>query len=84
MADRTSAELFSEFFCYLASDLTAQHLQWAQKLWVRSEIYDFSPYQMFCDEALLELGLASKDETGEVHSEALDEDPTDPGPAKTP
>jgi hypothetical protein len=60
MADRTSAALFGKVFTVLASDPTPQHKQWARELWSQTLEYDFTPYQMDCDEALQVLGLAHK------------------------
>jgi hypothetical protein len=58
MADRTSAALFADIFKKLASDPTPQHVAWARELWPRMGDYPFRPYQMYCDDALLALGLA--------------------------
>lgn len=58
MADRTSASLFCQVFELLASDPTPQHVAFARTLWDHTYGYDFSPYQMECDEALQALGLA--------------------------
>jgi hypothetical protein len=61
MADRTAATHFSDLFTKLASDPTDQHKQWAQEFYQQTWKYDFAPYQMYCDEALLVLGLARQD-----------------------
>jgi hypothetical protein len=67
MADRTSAELFSTIFEALADmQQTEQIKELTLKLWGMSEAYDFHPYQMSCDDALVKLGLARLvDEGGE-------------------
>jgi hypothetical protein len=71
MADRTSARLFGELFTKLAElrqasssnrasmaateiDLLDDLVAW---VWDQTGGYDFSPYQMDCDEVLKELGL---------------------------
>jgi hypothetical protein len=70
MADRTNAELFSLLFEALArhvdkssdadwrpeDDEDVSHL--ALALFAMTGEYDFSAYQMYCDEALARLGLA--------------------------
>lgn len=38
--------------------ITDQHRQWARKFWNQSMEFDFRPYQMYCDDALVALGLA--------------------------
>jgi hypothetical protein len=60
MADRSSAYLFSRIF-----QLIDQHVQdattrkkLALEFWKEQDSYDFSPYQLECDEILLKLGLA--------------------------
>jgi len=58
MADRDSATIFSEIFTRLGSDPTEQHVKWAHELWKLTQQYDFSAYQLECDEALQKLGLA--------------------------
>ena len=58
MADRTSAEVFGMMFEFLAEDPREQHKAFARKLWEKSNHYDFNPYQMYCDDALVALGLA--------------------------
>ena len=60
MADRTSATVFSLVFNKLASDPTDQHKQWAREIWPETYKFDFSAYQMYCDDALLMLGLARR------------------------
>lgn len=72
MADRTSAELFSTMFEMLAENPTDEHKAMALKLWEKQYNFDFSPYQMGCEEALVTLGLAERglepgyEEDGEV------------------
>lgn len=75
MADKTSAALFATLFKKLASDPTEQHRQWALELWESTKGYDFSPYQMGCDEALKVLGLAYD---GYDHEYRSDDDPDPP------
>ncbi|RJQ25725.1 hypothetical protein C4577_05005 [Candidatus Parcubacteria bacterium] len=60
MADRTSAAIFGDIFNMLASDEPIDKKQMALKVWEMSGEYDFTPYQMYCDDALIELGLARK------------------------
>lgn len=60
MADRTSARLFGEFFELLASDEPIDRQAVAKALWSKTWGYDFSSYQMCCDDALLKLGLAKR------------------------
>jgi hypothetical protein len=60
VADRTSAEIFSVMFEYLAkSPQDARTKKMADYLWSAASGYDFDAYQMGCDKALLKLGLAS-------------------------
>ena len=68
MADRTSAGIFADIFEFLAATADDPRTKaFAEKMWEQSRAYDFSPYQMGCDEALLKLGLATrgKDEDGD-------------------
>lgn len=62
MADRTSAGLFADIFCHLAGEKDQtpheRDVTFARWLWEQTRKYDFSPYQMGCDEALETLGLA--------------------------
>jgi hypothetical protein len=58
MADRTSAELFGNIFEYIAGHTKMDVEDFIVWLWKQQHNYDFSPYQMGCDDALLELGLA--------------------------
>jgi len=60
VADRTSAGLFGLFFDLLAENPTEEHKTMAQEIWRATRAYDFSPYQMDCDDSLLTLGLARK------------------------
>lgn len=58
MADRSSAALFAEIFKMLASnEPTSNPKALALRFWDMRREYDFSPYQMYCDEALEALGL---------------------------
>lgn len=60
MADRTSAALFGSIFKILAESGDERGKEYALKVWEMKEDggYDFSDYQMYCDEALFALGLA--------------------------
>ena len=59
MADRTAAEIFGYFFNTAARmKLTPDVRVLVRKMYWMSKKYDFSPYQMECDEALIQLGLA--------------------------
>ena len=58
MADRTSASVFATVFEALAEPGELDRKAVAAKLWRAMDDYDFSPYQMYCDEALVRLGLA--------------------------
>lgn len=59
MADRTSAKIFGEVFKYLAGQEPSKGRDdFAAKMWDMSQEHDFSNYQMGCDKALIELGLA--------------------------
>jgi hypothetical protein len=60
MADRTSAALFAYIFNMLAKDPTDTNKKFAARVWEKTNEYDFSPYQMYCDPALVALGLARK------------------------
>ena len=61
MADRTSAALFAMIFNLLAKEQEPLDRKAAARdLWKESFKYDFSPYQMECDSALIKLGLAVK------------------------
>lgn len=69
MADRTSAELFGFMFTELASLPGTADL--VKKLWRRSREYDFSDYQMNCDDALIALGLARRGTNPQYPDEEL-------------
>lgn len=58
MADRTSAKVFGKVFTLLAKNPTEEHKAIAAELWPEIQEYDFSEYQMYCDDALKALGLA--------------------------
>lgn len=62
MADRTSAAIFGDVFSLLAAELDPgpKRDKLAQHFWNEQRGYDFNPYQMGCDDALLALGLAHK------------------------
>lgn len=62
MSDRSSAYLFSRIF-----ELIDDHVQMepdrtnlAREFWMESRSYDFSEYQLGCDNTLLRLGLATR------------------------
>lgn len=58
MADRTAAYLFSRIFTMLAEEKIDREAC-AKEFWELSRDFDFSVYQMGCDEALQKLGLQS-------------------------
>lgn len=58
MADRTAAGIFSKVFNLLAKNPTEENKEMALEFWEDSQEFDFSPYQMDCDEELIKLGLA--------------------------
>jgi hypothetical protein len=60
MADRTSAALFAEIFEVIANDITdpKRQQELAEEFWEKIGHYDFDFYQMYCDDALIKLGLA--------------------------
>lgn len=62
MADRTSARLFGEVFEILSEHVPAGESRdaSARRFWALTQDYDFSPYQMYADDALLALGLARR------------------------
>jgi hypothetical protein len=60
MSDRSGAELFAMIFKMLAEEPTKEHKAFARKIWARRGGFDFDDYQMYCDEALIKLGLAVK------------------------
>ena len=60
MADRTSAALFGMIFMHLAKNPTPENISFARQVFAMREDYDFSPYQMGCDEALATLGLKAE------------------------
>jgi hypothetical protein len=64
MADRTSAYLFGEIFKELAKDEPIDRAAFARRLWKMAGDFDFAWYQMYCDEALIKLGLAHRPADG--------------------
>lgn len=62
MADRSSAYLFSRIFRLIDEHVhdAETRKKLALEFWKESGSYDFSPYQMNCDEFLLKLGLARR------------------------
>lgn len=61
MADRIGAALFGEFFEMLAENPTEEHKKMAKKIWSMKDCHDFNNYQMYCDDALIKLDLATID-----------------------
>lgn len=66
MSDRTSARLFCIIFTMLSNNPTEEHKEMANEIWSKRLSYDFSDCQIGCDEALVKLGLAYKDDDGYV------------------
>lgn len=65
MSDRTSSLVFATVFEHLADPELLmtdpeQAKRLARKMWKLMSDYDFSPYQMYCDDALIKLGLARR------------------------
>lgn len=61
MSDRTSAEVFGEFFTMLSKlPDDAVRYEMVLKTWNLSAAYDFDPCQMECDDVLDKLGIARK------------------------
>lgn len=60
MADRTSAKLFGTIFDLLAKNPTDEKKAIAKEIWPLHSEYDFSEYQMNCDDSLIKLGLAKE------------------------
>ena len=58
MADHTSAEIFGRILNLLAANPNGENRQLARKIMQLSRDYDFSPYQMYADEACLALDVA--------------------------
>ena len=58
MADRTSAEIFGRIFNLLAANPSTEHRQLARQIMQIGREYDFSPDQMYADEACLSLAIA--------------------------
>jgi hypothetical protein len=87
MSDRTSAGLFGRIFETLhaltqrngLSPIIAKEL--ALDFWALTEDYDFSWYQMGCDEALFALGLARRVGVGtdDEHTAYLGDDDFEAG-----
>lgn len=71
MSDRTNAALFAKIFTWFASNPTKEHKAWAKELWKEMYNYDFSPYQMYCEEALEILELASFEVNPEYEEEGM-------------
>ena len=70
MADRTSAQLFSDIFIMLSNfhDLPQERIrEIAEQVYRMVNAYDFNDCQMGCDVALIKLGLATKDKEGIIH-----------------
>lgn len=60
MADRTSADLFGYMFRMLAKSPSDEHKEMARGLWQMMRRFDFSPYQMCCNDSLIALGIAKR------------------------
>lgn len=60
LSDRTSAGLFAGIFEFLAEEPDERGKKFARRLWEMTKQYDFTPCQMECDDALLDLGLMRK------------------------
>ena len=60
MADRTSAQIFGDIFELLAKNPDERNKRIAKKIFQLSCGYDFSPYQMYADDACLALGIAKR------------------------
>lgn len=88
MADRQSAGMFADIFNFLAgfnsdqtrSEPTKRDRSFAHELWKSLGQYDFSYYQMYCDEALEVLGLARRDLSS--GRERWDYGPKEPEPSQ--
>lgn len=59
MSDRTSAGLFASLFEECAKHGEAGRTI-AHAMWPKRRDYDFNDYQMYCDDALMALGLAKR------------------------
>lgn len=66
MADRQTAGLFGSIFEFLAKHPDDRNKSFAKYLVNLTADYDFSPYQMDCDEALIELEVGYKNEDDEI------------------
>ena len=60
MADRTTAALFGKIFNLLSENPDQRAKQIAIEIWGERTEFDFCEYQMYCDEALIKLGLAKR------------------------
>jgi hypothetical protein len=70
MADRTSAGIFGEVFEYLARQpQSPERDAFARRMWDLQGNYDFSPYQMDADDALVVLGLARREADPQYNDE---------------
>ncbi|AKT40111.1 hypothetical protein [Chondromyces crocatus] len=58
MSDRSCAEIFGKVFTILAEHPTEERMAIARKVWHECQECEFTPDQMFADEALVVLGLA--------------------------
>ena len=74
MSDRNSAEIFGAIFNMLAESPTDEHKAMATQLWSMTNGYDFHPYQMYADDALMKLGFAKQGDNcgGDVRYLGLD------------
>jgi hypothetical protein len=58
MSDRSSPQIFYLIYTLLAVNPTAEHREIAAKLWKLSQKFDFSDYELGCEEAMIALGIA--------------------------
>lgn len=72
MADRSSAEIFGDVFHYLSKQSNEPATKkFAKFMWERKDHYDFSTYQMECDNALVKLGLAKRGQDADGYETVL-------------
>lgn len=73
MSDRSSAEIFGLIFEVLAKPGRFDRKKAASVIWRNTGNFDFSPYQMDCDDSLIALGLATKCKCGGIKYEGEDD-----------
>lgn len=66
---RKRASHFGQIFSMLATDPTSERKKIAQQIWTLRSDYDFSESEMECDWALIDLGLAVKENDQVVYAE---------------